>query len=68
MPVNIYVESGVPERTAARAELLATLERMLHRVLPLLPTEHQDPGQALLGGSRCIRRPRWSTATSPRTT
>ena len=48
MPVNVYVESGIPERTAARAELLATLERMLHRVLPLLPTEHQDPGQALL--------------------
>jgi len=26
MPVNIYVESGIPERHAARAELLATLE------------------------------------------
>jgi aminoglycoside phosphotransferase (APT) family kinase protein len=48
MPVNIYVESGIPEQTAARAELLATLERMLHRVLPLLPEEHQDAGQALL--------------------
>ncbi len=48
MPVNIYVESGVPEHLAARAELLATLERMLHRVLPLLPDELQDAGRALL--------------------
>jgi len=48
MPVNIYVESGVPEQTVARAELLATLERMLHRVLPLLPSDQQDTGQALL--------------------
>ncbi len=48
MPVNVYVESGIPEATAARAELLATLERMLHRVVPLLPQEQQDAGQALL--------------------
>lgn len=48
MPVNIYVESGIPERTAARAELLATLERMLHRVVPLVPPEHQDAAQSLL--------------------
>ena len=48
MPVNIYVESGIPERHAARAELLATLERMLHRVLPLVPEEHQEAGKALL--------------------
>jgi isopentenyldiphosphate isomerase/aminoglycoside phosphotransferase (APT) family kinase protein len=48
MPVNIYVESGIPEQTAARAELLATLERMLHRVLPLVPAEHQEAGKALL--------------------
>jgi 8-oxo-dGTP pyrophosphatase MutT (NUDIX family) len=48
MPVNIYVESGIPEQTEARAELLATLERMLHRVLPLLPQEHQEAGKALL--------------------
>jgi aminoglycoside phosphotransferase (APT) family kinase protein/isopentenyldiphosphate isomerase len=48
MPVTIYVESGIPDATAARAELLATLERMLHRVLPLLPEEYQEPGRALL--------------------
>jgi aminoglycoside phosphotransferase (APT) family kinase protein len=48
MPVNVYIESGIPERAAARAELLATLERMLHRVLPLVPAEHQDAGKALL--------------------
>jgi len=48
MPVNIYVESGIPEQHAARAELLATLERMLHRVLPLVPAEHQEAGKALL--------------------
>jgi aminoglycoside phosphotransferase (APT) family kinase protein/8-oxo-dGTP pyrophosphatase MutT (NUDIX family) len=48
MPVNVYVESGIPEQTEARAELLATLERMLHRVLPLLPEDHQEAGKALL--------------------
>jgi aminoglycoside phosphotransferase (APT) family kinase protein/8-oxo-dGTP pyrophosphatase MutT (NUDIX family) len=48
LPVTVYAESGIPEPTAARAELLATLERMLHRVLPLLPQEHQDAGQSLL--------------------
>jgi aminoglycoside phosphotransferase (APT) family kinase protein len=48
MPVTVYVESGIPEQTEARAELLATLERMLHRVLPLLPPEHQEAGKALL--------------------
>jgi aminoglycoside phosphotransferase (APT) family kinase protein len=48
MPVNIYVESGIPERAAARAELLATLERMLHRVLPLLPDQHHEAARELL--------------------
>ena len=48
MPVSIYAESGIPEPTAARAELLATLARMLHRVVPLLPEEHQEPAKALL--------------------
>jgi isopentenyldiphosphate isomerase len=48
MPVSVFVESGIPEQTAARAELLATLERMLHRVLPLLPPAYQDAGHALL--------------------
>lgn len=48
MPVNIYVESGIPDGSAARAELLATLERMLHRVLPLVPPEHEEAGKALL--------------------
>jgi aminoglycoside phosphotransferase (APT) family kinase protein/8-oxo-dGTP pyrophosphatase MutT (NUDIX family) len=48
MPVNIYVEAGIPDGVAARAELLATLERMLHRVVPLLPEHLQEPGRALL--------------------
>jgi aminoglycoside phosphotransferase (APT) family kinase protein len=48
MPVNIYVETGVPDGVAARAELLATLERMLHRITPLLPEHLQEPGRALL--------------------
>jgi len=48
MPVNIYVESGIPDRVAARSELLATLERLLHRVLPLTPEELHEPGSALL--------------------
>jgi isopentenyldiphosphate isomerase len=48
MPVSIYVESGIPERTAARAELLATLERMLHRVVPLVPADHAEAAKALL--------------------
>jgi aminoglycoside phosphotransferase (APT) family kinase protein/8-oxo-dGTP pyrophosphatase MutT (NUDIX family) len=48
MPVNVYVESGIPDRAAARAELLATLERMLHRVVPQVDAEFQDAAQALL--------------------
>jgi len=48
MPVNIYVETGVPDGVAARAELLATLERMLHRITPMLPERLQEPGRALL--------------------
>ncbi len=48
MPVNIYVESGIPDRVAARSELLATLDKMLHRVLPLTPEELHDPGRELL--------------------
>ena len=48
MPVNIYVESGIPDQVAARSELLATLERLLHRVLPLTPEELHEPGSALL--------------------
>ncbi len=48
MPVTIYVESGIPDRVAARSELLATLDRMLHRVLPLTPEELHEPGRALL--------------------
>jgi len=48
MPPTIYIESGIPDEVAARSELLATLERLLHRVLPLLPEELQAPGSALL--------------------
>lgn len=48
MPVNIYLESGLPDAVAARAELLATLERFLHRVQPLLPEELRPQGSELL--------------------
>src|SRR3954454_3740844 len=48
VPVNIYVEPGIPEQISARAELLATLERMLHRVLPLVSEESQEAGKDLL--------------------
>ena len=48
LPVNIYVETGVPDGVGARAELLATLERMLHRVTPLLPEPLREPGRELL--------------------
>jgi aminoglycoside phosphotransferase (APT) family kinase protein/8-oxo-dGTP pyrophosphatase MutT (NUDIX family) len=48
VPVSIYVETGVPHEVIARAELLATLERMLHRVLPLLPDRLHPQGSELL--------------------
>ena len=48
MPLTLYIESGIPDQVAARAELLATLERLLHRVLPLTPEELHGPGSALL--------------------
>ena len=48
LPVNIYVEAGVPDAVAARAELLATLERFLHRVRPLLPQELRENASELL--------------------
>ncbi len=48
MPPTLYIESGIPDRVAARAELLATLERLLHRVLPLTPEELHGPGSELL--------------------
>jgi aminoglycoside phosphotransferase (APT) family kinase protein/8-oxo-dGTP pyrophosphatase MutT (NUDIX family) len=49
LPVTTYVESGVPDATTARAELLAELERMLRRVLPRLPERLQDRGRDLVG-------------------
>jgi aminoglycoside phosphotransferase (APT) family kinase protein len=48
LPVSIYVETGVPDQAAARAELLATLERLLHRITPLLPEHLRAPGRGLL--------------------
>jgi aminoglycoside phosphotransferase (APT) family kinase protein len=48
MPVSVYVESGIPDRVAARSELLATLDRLLHRVLPLTAEEVHEPGRELL--------------------
>ena len=72
MPVNIYVESGIPEPTEARAELLATLERMLHRVLPLVPERAPGgrPRRCCAGSPSARRRPSstetWPPITSPR--
>lgn len=48
MPVNVYVETGVPDAVAARAELLTTLERLLHRVVPMLPEDLRAKGADLL--------------------
>ena len=48
LPVSVYVEAGVPDAVAARAELLATLERFLHRVQPLLPEELRAQASELL--------------------
>ncbi|HEX4470760.1 MAG TPA: phosphotransferase [Nocardioides sp.] len=48
LPAGLYVESGVPVDTTARAALLSDLERMFHRVLPLLADEVQDDAQDLL--------------------
>jgi aminoglycoside phosphotransferase (APT) family kinase protein len=48
VPANIYIETGIPHEVTARAELLATLERMLHRVLPLLPERLHAQGGELL--------------------
>lgn len=48
VPTTIVDGSGVPDEWAARAELLATLERMLHRVLPLVPERHEEAARELL--------------------
>ncbi len=48
LPVNIYVEAGVPDAVVARAELLATLERFLQRVHPLLPEKLHERASELL--------------------
>lgn len=48
LPVSLYVETGVPDAVSARAELLATLERMLHRVQPMLPEDLRQKGSDLL--------------------
>jgi aminoglycoside phosphotransferase (APT) family kinase protein len=50
LPVNVYIATGIPDGVAARAELLATLERLLHRVVPLLPEDRDlhERARALL--------------------
>jgi aminoglycoside phosphotransferase (APT) family kinase protein/ADP-ribose pyrophosphatase YjhB (NUDIX family) len=48
IPREVYAAAGIDDELKARAELMATLDKMLHRVLPLLPAEHQDAGKALL--------------------
>jgi aminoglycoside phosphotransferase (APT) family kinase protein/8-oxo-dGTP pyrophosphatase MutT (NUDIX family) len=48
LPVSVYVDAGVPDAVAARAELLATLERFLHRVQPLLPDHLRAQASELL--------------------
>ncbi len=48
MPANIYVEIRHPRRVAARAELLATLERMLAPRTAAAPRGAPRPGSALL--------------------
>ena len=48
LPPEVHAASGIPDAWRARAELLATLDKMLHRVLPLVPEEHQDSARALL--------------------
>lgn len=48
LPVSVFVETGVPDPTAARAALLVELERMFHLVLPQLPDDLQGAGQDLL--------------------
>jgi aminoglycoside phosphotransferase (APT) family kinase protein/8-oxo-dGTP pyrophosphatase MutT (NUDIX family) len=49
IPREVYAGAGVDDDLKARAELMATLDKLLHRVLPLLPEEHQEAGRALLG-------------------
>jgi aminoglycoside phosphotransferase (APT) family kinase protein len=48
LPVNLHVDTGVPDAIGARAELLATLERFLHRVQPMLPEHLRAAGSELL--------------------
>jgi aminoglycoside phosphotransferase (APT) family kinase protein/8-oxo-dGTP pyrophosphatase MutT (NUDIX family) len=48
IPHEVYVHVGIDDELKARAELMATLDKLLHRVLPLLPSEHQEAGKALL--------------------
>jgi aminoglycoside phosphotransferase (APT) family kinase protein len=48
IPREVYAGTGVADELASRAELLATLDKLLHRVLPLLPEEHRESGGQLL--------------------
>jgi aminoglycoside phosphotransferase (APT) family kinase protein len=48
VPAETYLHASVVDEFATRAELMATLDRMLHRVLPLLPEGYRGRGRALL--------------------
>jgi 8-oxo-dGTP pyrophosphatase MutT (NUDIX family)/aminoglycoside phosphotransferase (APT) family kinase protein len=48
VPPETYLHSSVADEFSSRAELMATLDRMLHRVLPLLPEDYRARGQDLL--------------------
>jgi aminoglycoside phosphotransferase (APT) family kinase protein/8-oxo-dGTP pyrophosphatase MutT (NUDIX family) len=49
IPREVYADTGIADEWTARAELMATLDKLLHRVLPLLPGEHREAGRLLLG-------------------
>jgi aminoglycoside phosphotransferase (APT) family kinase protein/8-oxo-dGTP pyrophosphatase MutT (NUDIX family) len=48
MPREVYAAAGINDDLKARAELMATLDKLLHRVLPLVPDEHREAGRRLL--------------------
>jgi aminoglycoside phosphotransferase (APT) family kinase protein/8-oxo-dGTP pyrophosphatase MutT (NUDIX family) len=48
IPHEVYAGTGVADELTSRAELMATLDKLLHRVLPLLPEEHRERGGRLL--------------------
>jgi aminoglycoside phosphotransferase (APT) family kinase protein len=51
LPASLWASTGVPTAEAARQDLLAVLERMRRRVLPLLPVDRRATGARLLDAS-----------------